>query len=216
MKKKLFLILLVIHVGINTYSQHSIGFSGGVNYMKLLHLTIQSPPNVYYGEPEESAFGYQLYLTHDYSFKKIKGLHLEGLHLVNYLGYLHKGHKYPRVKLNYLSWSFTPEYYPFENFGIFMGPTINYLCGGTIKFDSHPEVSLSESTNYVAENIESNLNMGISLKYKALNLKFGYSMGLSNYVSIYLGTKTSYIAHWTIESRMYYVSLGLDVFNFGK
>ncbi len=209
--KKLFLLILILFGGLKLYSQHTIGISGGVHYNKPIFLVVKAPPSLVMAQNEEPAIGHQYYISHSFPIKKI-----EGLHLTNSLGYMNKGHNYEasssfgKLRLHYLAWSITPEYRLFENFGIFLGTNINFLLDEYL-IAKNGERRLSER-RFIPANMELSLNMGISMNYKIYHLKLGYMPGLTNYY-------TKNFMHQLItdlESRMYYVSLGINLYTFKK
>ena len=211
--KKLLLLILILFGGLKLYSQHTIGISGGIHYNKPIFLVVKAPPSIVMGKIEKPAIGHQYYISHSFPIKKI-----EGLHLTNALGYMNKGHNYKasssfgKLRLHYLAWSFTPEYRLFDNFGIFLGTNINFLLDEYLIAEDGERILLSKRPNWIPANMELSLNMGISINYKIYHLKLGYMPGLTNYY-------TKNIVHQLItdlESRMYYVSLGIDLHTFKK
>ncbi len=218
--KKLYLLFIILFIGFNLFSQHTIGFSGGANYMKPVLLKIAAPPQLQTAEAEVPAFGMQFYFSHDYALKIVKDLHI-----INHLGYINKGHNYyyklttprdvysDRIRFHYLSWSITPEYRIFKNFGIFLGPNLNFHLFSDLFLRNGDEVDMDRK-NLLAERLELSLNMGITLNYKRYHARLGYMPALTPYLSeIY---PASFGIHNDFESRMYYISLGIDLHTFKR
>ncbi len=216
--KKLYLLFIILFIGFNLFSQHTIGFSGGANYMKpvLLRIAAQGPFQT--SEAEVPAFGMQFYFSHDYALKIVKDLHI-----INHLGYINKGHNYyyklstpqhydiDRMRLHYLSWSITPEYRIFKNFGIFLGTNLNFHLFSDTYLRNGDEIDAENRSIYTKPR-ELSLNMGITLNYKRFHARLGYMPALTPYSSVIYET----LLHNDFESRMYYISLGIDLHTFKK